>query len=364
MFKKAIAFLLICVLSLSLAACSKDNSDTRIPTNDVVSTNPDTDNFANPSDTEQSTSTETNPSTNTDVTAPTDNNVAPPVESTTPPTESTTPPTTESITQTTIPTQPPTEPEITKPQPTTPHPTEPDVTEPPTTEPIEDNAERELASKDIASTDSVVNVIKLAMADQNVYDAILYYTTEGNLSCYIDSLNESTHKNKKEIITQAMGPYQAEYKFNDDARWADKAVYFAAGNMTGVTITLQPVDGQYIFKDAIINKFVADGQVGTNNSTKKMTKDRIADTVAYRQQVPEYLTNGTLSTFAVPNKFSNAYLYNKIWESLGSSINIESQTFMNSEYTIFIHIPSRISEDAPHLNDIEVWGQYNGTNLE
>ena len=235
--------------------------------------------------------------------------------------------------------------------------------------------ERSRAQKDDSAMGEVANAIQIAMADQNIYDEVLYYTCYGNVSCYVDRDNadkktaEGVDLSTLRVETKAaMGDKKAQYMYDDDARHADEVEYWAAGNMRGVTITFQPNKDSnastYKLKDAIINKFVAADQVGTIGATKKVSANARADvdTVKYINKTPAYATAGTLGTMASGTS-KNTYLYNRVRATVGDVITLSSQTYRNSEYTVFIRMGSTGGNQATAQDAIAVYGQWNGTNL-
>ena len=56
-------------------------------------------------------------------------------------------------------------------------------------------------------------------------------------------------------------------------------------------------------------------------------------------------------------------LYNKLRAQIGDTITLSSQTYRNSEYTVFIRMGSLGGNDAGAQDAIAVYGQWNGTNL-
>ena len=56
-------------------------------------------------------------------------------------------------------------------------------------------------------------------------------------------------------------------------------------------------------------------------------------------------------------------LYNKLRAQIGDSIVLSSQTYRNSDYTIFIRLGSLGGNEAGAQDAIAVYGQWSGTNL-
>ena len=187
--------------------------------------------------------------------------------------------------------------------------------------------ERSRAQKDDSAMGEVTNAMKLSLADQNVYDELLPYAVKGNFSCYCDG-DTSTNTDANKTITKAPG----YWLFTDEARKLDETAYKPAGSMRGATVTLKPNgNAEYILKDGIVN------QIG-DDSTKKDTNGG-----AILEDCPE--------------------LYNRLRSTVGDTIKVSSQTYRNSTYTIFISMGTTGGNQADKQDAIQVYGQYNGTNL-
>lgn len=187
--------------------------------------------------------------------------------------------------------------------------------------------ERSRAQKDNSAMGEITNAIQLSLADQNVYDELLPYAVNENFSCYADG-DASTNTDVNKIVTKAPDCWL----FNDEARKLDETPYQPAGSMRGVTITLKPNgSAEYILKDGIIN------QTG-DSSTAKGT-----------------ITGKTLND--APE------VYNRLRSTVGDTIKVSSQTYRNSTYTIFISMGTTGGNQADKQDAIQIYGQYNGTNL-
>ena len=102
--------------------------------------------------------------------------------------------------------------------------------------------------------------------------------------------------------------------------------------MRGATVTFKPNGkAEYILKDGIVNKIGDD-------TTKKgsLAGKTLAD-------CPE--------------------LYNRLRSTVGDTIAVSSQTYRNSDYTIFVSMSTTGGNQADKQDAIKVYGQYNGTNL-
>lgn len=187
--------------------------------------------------------------------------------------------------------------------------------------------EKSRMQKDSSAMGEVTNAIQLSLADQNVYDELLPYTVKDNFSCYADG-DTITNIAANQVVTKEPNYWY----YNDNARLLDEVAYKPAGSMRGVTITLKPNgSAEYILKDGIIN------QTG-DSSTVKGT-----------------ITGKTLND--APE------VYNRLRSTVGDTIKVSSQTYRNSTYTIFISMGTTGGNQADKQDAIQVYGQYNGTNL-
>ena len=186
--------------------------------------------------------------------------------------------------------------------------------------------EKSRMQKDDSAMDEVVNAIQLSLADQEIYDEVLEHSVWDNVSCYIDKKDESQFADCKMQLKAANGDKKEQYMFGDEARLLDETVYYAAGNMRGLTITFSPLDNTetYDFANGILNKFVG-------------------------------RKTGILS--------ENPELYNRLRSVIGDKLDTTSQTYRNSDYTIFIRVGSIGGAEVVQQDAIQVWGQFNGTNL-
>lgn len=186
--------------------------------------------------------------------------------------------------------------------------------------------ERSRASKDIAAMDEVVNTIMLSASNSQVYDELVNYSTNDNVSCYIDKF---TDKDYAKIPTKTDPNGEViQYTFGDDTRLADESKFYAAGQMRGVTITFEPTrdsnESEFKLSDGVINKF---------------------------------------STLTGIDLEDCPYLYNSIRQVIGDTLTLTSQTYRNSEYTVFIRIGTTGGNAAYAQDAIQVYGQFSGTNL-
>lgn len=189
--------------------------------------------------------------------------------------------------------------------------------------------EKSRMQKDDSALNEVTNAIHLSLADAEVYDEVLKASVKDNYSCYCDGDTSTNIVSNKIVLND-----NKYWLFNDNCRLLDETIYKPAGKMRGVTVTLKP-DGSstYILSNGIIN------QVG-NDSTKK--GDVAGKTLA-------------------DSSFES--LYNRLRSTIGDTLKVSSQTYRNSDYTIFILLGTTGGNEATKQDAIQVYGQFNGTNL-
>ena len=243
--------------------------------------------------------------------------------------------------------------------------------------------EKSRMQKDDSAMGELTNVIQLALSDQDIYDEVLRYSCYGNVSCYVDRALEKdtayggetatdgdyymlTKKFTNASGTASDKSYIDQYMFTDDTRQLDEVEYYFAGNMRGVTITFQPTrDGQFVLKNGVINWAVL-----SSDKADLICTDRVADSVKYFQadETPTFSSNGTMGTMTkkemTDKTVEHHYLYNRVRVNIGDAIDISSQTYRNSDYTVFIRMGSTGGNDASAADAVKVYGQWNGTNLE
>ena len=189
--------------------------------------------------------------------------------------------------------------------------------------------ERSRAQKDYSAMGEVSNSVQLSLADSSVYDELLVCSEKDNYSCYADG-DTATNIDANKTVTKSPDLWL----YNDNARKLDETAYKPSGKMRGVTITLRPNGkSEYILKNGIVN------QIG-DESTKK--GDEAGKLLSETQ-------------------FSN--MYNRLRSTIGDTVKVSSQTYRNSDYTIFISMGTTGGNQADKQDAIKVYGQYNGTNL-
>ena len=205
-----------------------------------------------------------------------------------------------------------------------------------------------LTESDDMKMGEIANAIQLILSNQGAYDEVLYSTAKGNVSCYIDKSNESEYSDLK-VITKAASSNSGDkdqYTLSDNARLADGTEYYFAGNLRGMTITFVPKNGTVTVGDAIINAGLM--------PEAKVTSDRVATDLKYYGG-SEWTGKKLSELSSKPTNEGQNTLYNKVRESIGKdTLTLESETYRNSNYTIFIRMDT----------DIQVYGQWNGKNLK
>lgn len=180
--------------------------------------------------------------------------------------------------------------------------------------------ENSRAQKDASAMDEICNVVQIAMSDANCFDEMYRYKVDNNFITYSDS----------------SGVYGAQYI--DEEFWAPDG----AGKAT--TITFNPGEnGVFTFSEAIVNDMTYGN--GSIAPTRIIEGAQLKD-------VQCSLINTTNGGNA------KGLLYHKLASSIGENIQLSSQTYKNSSYTVFIQW-SRVA-GMPHA---EVYGMFNGTNL-
>ena len=182
------------------------------------------------------------------------------------------------------------------------------------------HTEKSRAQRDSSAMDEVVGAVQMALLDPSVYDEVLRAGMPENASCYIDTDSEIGHDR---IYKQ-----DGRYMFGDTSREKDEVRWYAAGNMSGVTITFAPAlsttQSQYVLANGVINKFLQGDSV---------TLGDMKNLLAFVSRI------------------------------VGSQITQTSQTYRNSEYTVFIGIGT-VDDEVAISGNVEVYGQYSGTNLD
>lgn len=213
--------------------------------------------------------------------------------------------------------------------------------------------ERSRAQKDDSAMGEVTNAIQLALADQNAYDEALEYTIKTAKSCYVDgNQGDAADTNAKYIETKAAvgsgaNAVAVQYMFSDAARKADETPYDLDGNMRGMTITFQT------------------SNIGTSNKMEFKLKDAIinATTTNGAASATETATLENLTADSTDTTMKGQ-IYNKLRAAIGDTVPVTSQTYRNSDYTVFVRMGTTGGNDASKQDAIKVYGQWGGTNLD
>lgn len=221
--------------------------------------------------------------------------------------------------------------------------------------------EQSRMQKDDSAMGEVTNAIKLALADQDVYDECLKFNVKGNYSCYVDDKdtaasddNATTDKEVDETNDYKIGADADYWHFDDSTRLKDETPYYAAGNMRGMTLTFVPTADDNASEFKMKNAYVNDMGLYSDTNNRATGKSKLSDgtTVAMLSNI----TSGAAG--------KTGMLYNKLRAVIGDSIVLSSQTYRNSEYTVFIRMGSMGGNQASAQDAVAVYGQWNGTNLE
>lgn len=208
--------------------------------------------------------------------------------------------------------------------------------------------EKSRMQKDDSAMGEVTNAIKLALADQNVYDECLAYNVTENYSCYVDgddetNIDDNKVEDKNRTGTAGTVDGDDDWHYNDTTRLLDETLYTPDGNMRGMTLT-----------------FITDG--GSNTAQFVLANARVNEIVE-----DDFKTDGADATVTLEDMTTTGgqegQLYNKLRAAIGDSITLSSQTYRNSEYTVFIRMGSMGGNQASAQDAVAVYGQWNGTNL-
>ena len=225
--------------------------------------------------------------------------------------------------------------------------------------------EKSRMQKDDSAMGEVSNAIKLALADQSVYDECLTYNVKENYSCYADSTisaftagSAMEDKNRDQAAGTPGNAGTPELKddwhYLDTTRLKDEEPYHPDGNMRGMTITFTTAtasnEAVFPLRTARINKI-------QDAATK------CAGPLAYNTKTIDAGKQTTLEAMQSAGG-QQGQLYNKLRAVIGDNITLSSQTYRNSEYTVFIRMGSMGGNDAGSQDAVAVYGQWSGTNLE
>lgn len=231
--------------------------------------------------------------------------------------------------------------------------------------------ERSRAQKDDSAMGEVVNAINIALADEKIYDEVLFNSCKGNVACYVDGTNGKDLATygvllKDEDSTAGLSVGDQAY-YNDDARLLDETPWQFAGKMRGMTITFQPtnVGGKsvYTLAEGVVNASIADD--GTRTGIAPVADYTVS------QGTIEWYGGRAITEVAASDAFSDLsakgseqhYLYNRVRSNIGDTVELTSQTYRNSNYTVFIKIGSQGGNQASAQDAVKTYGMWGGTNL-
>lgn len=215
--------------------------------------------------------------------------------------------------------------------------------------------EKSRMQKDDSAMGEVMNAVKLALADQDVYDECLKYNFKGNYSCYVDG-QEAARTKANSVVDKKVGKTKGadepetgdSWHYTDATRQDDETPFAPAGSMRGITLT-----------------FTHSADATKNEQKFKLADARLNEmTIGARVNDGAGTTTVKLSAMSSGAAGKDGMLYNKLRAAIGDSINLSSQTYRNSEYTVFIRMGSTGGNNAAAQDAVAVYGQWNGTNLE
>jgi prepilin-type N-terminal cleavage/methylation domain-containing protein len=222
--------------------------------------------------------------------------------------------------------------------------------------------ERSRAQKDDSAMGELTNSIKLALADQDVFDEVLAYTIKNNKACYADDADHGTLPSTpaapyivtKEAIAGGASDQTTSWTLDDSERKLDETKYGFAGNMRGVIVTFTATSSA--------NKATFDLAKGKVNPTCALNGEATDVTGAKHGFFGTMKSDGSNTAIAADTKLEGK-LYNRVRATVGDKIELSSQTYRNSEYSVFIRMGSTGGNQATAQDAITVYGQWNGTNL-
>lgn len=180
-------------------------------------------------------------------------------------------------------------------------------------------------SSDVKLGDEIVEVSKLAVGKTDVFDEVFHYAISNNFLTYSDS----------------SGIYGQQVI--DGEFWAPDGM----GNAT--TITFNPVSQNgkmvYVIADGLVNDMV----YGNGSVIQPARVMDACDAYAAQCKVNEMTTD---------DENISAALYGELVRNFGNTIELKSETYRNSSFTIFVTFTYQEDTVTPR-----VYGYFNGTNL-
>ena len=181
-------------------------------------------------------------------------------------------------------------------------------------------------AKDMKLAEEMVEVARFAVSKVDIFDEVYHYAITNNYITYSDS----------------SGSYGQTVE--DEEFWAPDGL----GHAT--TITFNPVDVngtlKYVMSEAIIN----DMTYGNGSMT---VPARVMDAT------DAYVSQCKMIEMTKDDTEPSSLLYNEFVRNFGESIAMESATYKNSSFTIFVTYEYIDETITP-----SVYGMFNGTNLE
>lgn len=179
--------------------------------------------------------------------------------------------------------------------------------------------ENSRTQRDLSAMDELVRAFQLALVEPDILDEGLTYEIGNNFVTYTDS----------------SGIYGSQV--TDEEFWAPD------GSARGTTITFNPENNTYTLADGFVNEMTyGNGSVVT--PTRMMEERGNADPIQCR--------------FSEMESQGKTLLYSKVQKTIGEKIKLNSATYRQSSYTIFIQYV--IVNGAVKA---EVHGEFNGTHL-
>ena len=212
--------------------------------------------------------------------------------------------------------------------------------------------ERSRAQKDDSAMGELTNSIKLALADQDVFDECLAYTAKDNYSCYVDGALATLPTTAADGYIETKGEVTSgstsnvQFRYSDELRKLDETEYKLAGKMRGFTVTFSSIPESGTAAENT-NKAVFDLAEGVVNAGGTGTAGRF----------------GGMSSAGATGAGTTGKLYNRVRATVGDKIELSSQTYRNSNYTVFVKMGTTGGNQAVAQDAVEVYGQWNGTNL-
>ena len=187
-------------------------------------------------------------------------------------------------------------------------------------------AERSRAQKDESATSEIVRAVELAVAEDDIFDEVFHYSIKNNFITYTDSNGEYG-------VTVEDGEY-----------WAPD------GSGKAVTITFNPVregmNSNYNLANGIVNDMTY-GNGSVINPQRQMTGCEAYESQCY------------VSEMKKDDVVVSALLYNKVRSIVGETVELHSETYKNSSFTVFV-----VFTVKDGLYVANVYGSFNGTNLD